>query len=107
MFDKLVAAHKADPENRDATPDIVISSKVFDQLLVSHHHVRPNELVFMSMIHARNNLASTEQEWIKVSRDYSVEDKFRNKTCSTFSMLWYVLHSPCCGTVDDIDLEKP
>jgi hypothetical protein len=87
IFQKLVAAHEADPENRDLKPDIFIfvavlqacakeqenqsaalemASNVFDQLIHYSPSVRPSELVFVSMIEACNNLAYTEREWIKL-----------------------------------------
>lgn len=87
MFQKLLAAHQADPENRDLKPDIFIfvavlqacakeqenqsaalemASNVFDQLIHHSPSVRPSELVFVSMMEACNNLAYTEKEWIKL-----------------------------------------
>jgi hypothetical protein len=87
MFQKLLAAHQADPENRDLKPDIFIfvavlqacakeqekrsaalemASNVFDKLIHYSGSVRPSELVFVSMMEACNNLAYTEKEWIKL-----------------------------------------
>jgi hypothetical protein len=87
MFQKLLAAHQADPENRDLKPDLFIfvavlqacakeqekqsaalemASNVFDQLIHHSPSVRPNELVFVSMMEACNHLAYTEKEWIEL-----------------------------------------
>ena len=87
MFQKLLAVHQADPENRDLKPDIFIfvavlqacakeqenqsaalemASNVFDQLIHHSPTVRPSELVFVSMLEACNNLADTEKVWIKL-----------------------------------------